>query len=607
MWVPRVVVAVLVATALVASFAGAAAEGFSAAGEVVARGDGRSSGPTPLVLALGGTLVGAGWAAAGALLTWLRQSNAVGWVLLVVGTLTQLSLSEEAVAAAGWLGPGPAAGDWTTRPFGLALTLVVGWAVMTMLGALPAIYPEGRLPSRTPAWPVILVGAGALLIQLHWVATQPSLVGLLATEALNPWPPAGLWGTVALAVFLIGSGTIWVLAAGRLLRSASPRREQLGWLLGSVVLIIVANLMGESLAAQVIQIGSLYLLPLAICVALLRYRLLGVDATPGADPLRAVAEIGSHVSTSEDGALLPSVLATVRRSVGSPGARLSDPAGRVIAVSGDLASSGFTTYLAVAGLPVGLLEVEARWPGDGFSAREERTLRALATQLAAIIRSEALAEQLEVQRDSVMCARTVERERLRRELHDGLGPALTGIGLGLSGLGDAIGTGDIPRAHEITGVLRDEVAGAVSEVRRILDDLHPGALQTMGLVEAVRRQVATTASTLPVEVVVGRVPPLPAKVEQATYRVVAEAVANATRHADATRLQVRVDLDDQGRLVAQVVDDGRGFDPGNPPQRGIGLASMHRRAEELGGRLTVDSSGSGTTVRLVVPAGVPVG
>lgn len=607
MWVPRVVVAVLVATALVASFAGAAAEGFSAAGEVVARGDGRSSGPTPLVLALGGTLVGAGWAAAGALLTWLRQSNAVGWVLLVVGTLTQLSLSEEAVAAAGWLGPGPAAGDWTTRPFGLALTLVVGWAVMTMLGALPAIYPEGRLPSRTPAWPVILVGAGALLIQLHWVATQPSLVGLLATEALNPWPPAGLWGTVALAVFLIGSGTIWVLAAGRLLRSASPRREQLGWLLGSVVLIIVANLMGESLAAQVIQIGSLYLLPLAICVALLRYRLLGVDATPGADPLRAVAEIGSHVSTSEDGALLPSVLATVRRSVGSPGARLSDPAGRVIAVSGDLASSGFTTYLAVAGLPVGLLEVEARWPGDGFSAREERTLRALATQLAAIIRSEALAEQLEVQRDSVMCARTVERERLRRELHDGLGPALTGIGLGLSGLGDAIGTGDIPRAHEITGVLRDEVAGAVSEVRRILDDLHPGALQTMGLVEAVRRHVATTASTLPVEVVVGRVPPLPAKVEQATYRVVAEAVANATRHADATRLQVRVDLDDQGRLVAQVVDDGRGFDPGNPPQRGIGLASMHRRAEELGGRLTVDSSGSGTTVRLVVPAGVPVG
>lgn len=607
MWVPRVVVAVLVATALVASFAGAAAEGFSAAGEVVARGDGRSSGPTPLVLALGGTLVGAGWAAAGALLTWLRQSNAVGWVLLVVGTLTQLSLSEEAVAAAGWLGPGPAAGDWTTRPFGLALTLVVGWAVMTMLGALPAIYPEGRLPSRTPAWPVILVGAGALLIQLHWVATQPSLVGLLATEALNPWPPAGLWGTVALAVFLIGSGTIWVLAAGRLLRSASPRREQLGWLLGSVVLIIVANLMGESLAAQVIQIGSLYLLPLAICVALLRYRLLGVDATPGADPLRAVAEIGSHVSTSEDGALLPSVLATVRRSVGSPGARLSDPAGRVIAVSGDLASSGFTTYLAVAGLPVGLLEVEARWPGDGFSAREERTLRALATQLAAIIRSEALAEQLEVQRDSVMCARTVERERLRRELHDGLGPALTGIGLGLSGLGDAIGTGDIPRAHEITGVLREEVAGAVSEVRRILDDLHPGALQTMGLVEAVRRHVATTASTLPVEVVVGRVPPLPAKVEQATYRVVAEAVANATRHADATRLQVRVDLDDQGRLVAQVVDDGRGFDPGNPPQRGIGLASMHRRAEELGGRLTVDSSGSGTTVRLVVPAGVPVG
>lgn len=596
MWVPRVVVAALVATAVVAALSGAAAEG-----------DGMSSASTPLVLALGGTLVGAGWAAAGALLAWLRPANAVGWVLLVVGALTQLSLSEEAAAAAGWLGTGPAAGDWTTRPVGLALTLVVGWAVMTMLGALPAIYPEGRLPSNSSAWPLILVAAGALLVQLHWVASQPSLVGVLAPGVSSPWPGAERWETVSLVVFLAGSGTIWVLAAGRLTRSPSPRREQLGWLLGSVVLIIVANLTGGSLAAQVIQIASLYLLPLAICVALLRYRLMGVDATPRADPLRAVAEIGSHVSTSEDGALLPSVLAIVRRSVGSPGARLSDPSGRVIAISGNLTHPGFSTDLAVAGRPVGLLEVQARWPGDGFSAREERMLRSLATQLAAIIRSEALAEQLEAQRDSVMSARTVERERLRRDLHDGLGPALTGIGLGLSGLDDALGTGDTPRAREITGVLRQEVAGAVSEVRRVLDDLLPGAVETMGLVEAVRRHVATTASTLPVEVVVGRVPPLPAKVEQAAYRVVAEAVANATRHADATRLQVRVNLDDEDRLVAQVMDDGRGFDPCDPPQRGIGLASMHRRAEELGGRLTVDSSATGTTVRLVVPAEVPVG
>ncbi|WP_344293303.1 sensor histidine kinase [Agromyces neolithicus] len=594
MWAARATVVVVVLLTAVAGVVGAAAEGFAAAVPDVAASDPRP----PLALALAGSLVGAGWAAVGAVLAWLRPANLIGWMLLVVGTLTQLSLTEEAAAAAGWLGADAAAGDWSARPIGLVLTLVVGWAIMTMLGVLPAVYPDGRLPSRRWLWPSIMVGIGAALVQVQWFFAEtdagPSTDG--AGTALDAVP---------MLVFLAGAVAVWLLCIVRLFRSPPPRRQQLAWLLASVVLLIVVNTLGDSLTVQVAQITTLYLLPVAIAVALLRYRLLGIDAAPRADPMRTVAEIGTKVASSEEGELLGAVLASVQRSVGAPGARVLDETGAVAASVGDLASPGFTADLAVGGVPVGTLEVTARWPGDRYGARDERMLRALAAQIAAVVRAQRLTEQVEAQRDVIVDARLHERERLRRELHDGLGPALTGIGLGLEGLADAVTAQDQARALEIARVLRDEVGGTVAEVRRILDDLQPAALDDNGFSQAIRHRVAAVAATLPVEVRIGDLPVLPLEVEQAAYRIVSEAVANAARHARAARLLVEIETAD-GRLTLRVRDDGTGFDE-TAAHAGIGLASMRERARELGGELFVESAlGVGTTVTFEVPIGVTV-
>lgn len=193
-----------------------------------------------------------------------------------------------------------------------------------------------------------------------------------------------------------------------------------------------------------------------------------------------------------------------------------------------------------------------------------------------------------------------ERDRLRRDLHDGLGPALTGIGLGLQALEDAVTAGDRSRADPLISTVRDEVAVAVTEVRRILQDLRPAPLAERGLARALSERVGTTS--IPIDVAVGALPVLPADVEDTVYRVALEAVTNAVRHSGATRAYVELRADGE-EVLLQVRDDGVGIADGSRP--GIGLASMRERAEALGGRFDVGTGAGGTTVTMVLPTSVP--
>ncbi|BDZ65397.1 hypothetical protein GCM10025877_23350 [Agromyces mangrovi Wang et al. 2018] len=562
----------------------------------VATGAGGSDPPTPLALTVASSTVALGWTCIGGVLAWMRPANAVGWMLVVVGALTQAAMTEAACAGAGWLGDA-GADDYSGRPVGLALTLVGGWALLAMLGVLPAVYPEGRLPRRAWAWPVGVVVLGATLMQAQWLVVQfvPTSAGSWLDDVL---------GTAPIVVYLGGAGVVWILSIVRLLRAPAPRRQQLAWLLGSVVLLLLVNVSGDSVAMQVLQVATLSLLPLAIAVGLLRYRLLGIDASPGADPMRTVAELGRRVAANEEGELLGAVLATVVRSVGAPGARLLDEHGGVAATVGDLRATGFSAELAVGGVPVGTLQVATRWPGDRYTTREERMLRALAAQLAAVVRAQHLTEQVEAQRDAGARARDVERERVRHDLHDGLGPSLTGIRLGLDGAADAIRASEPARAGAIIDALRGEVTRAVEEVRRVLDDLRPAALDERGLAEGLRRSLASIAPGVDVELHAEPVDAVPLEVEQAAYRIANEAVANAVRHGGATRIVVELASDHAG-LVMQVSDDGCGFDA-TTPGSGIGLASMHDRARRLGGSLGIRSSPDGTTVTLALPLPEPL-
>jgi len=151
--------------------------------------------------------------------------------------------------------------------------------------------------------------------------------------------------------------------------------------------------------------------------------------------------------------------------------------------------------------------------------------------------------------------------------------------------------------------LEQQLQGCVAEVRRLIDDLRPPALDEAGLVEGIRRSVRTfeaANATAPAIAVDGceDLDQLPAAVEVAAYRIAVEAVTNAVRHAGAKRCDVRISRDNA--LVVEVADDGVGLPPDH--REGVGLVSMRERAEELGGTFSaVAANGSGTRIRAELP------
>jgi signal transduction histidine kinase len=155
-----------------------------------------------------------------------------------------------------------------------------------------------------------------------------------------------------------------------------------------------------------------------------------------------------------------------------------------------------------------------------------------------VVRALELAEALEAERDRVVAATLQERDRLRRDLHDGLGPSLSGVGLGLQALQDAQTAGDATVAEQLLGRICQEVATAVGEVRRILEDLRPALLDRAGLPDAVRQHAAAVASgQLAVSVDAAQLPGLPADVEAAAYRIIQEALTNWSATPAPTRLR----------------------------------------------------------------------
>jgi two-component system NarL family sensor kinase len=187
----------------------------------------------------------------------------------------------------------------------------------------------------------------------------------------------------------------------------------------------------------------------------------------------------------------------------------------------------------------------------------------------------------------LVVTREQERRRLCRELHDGLGPTLAGLALGL-GTAQALSSGQ-PDLHELLSRLTAETQRAVTDLRRIVYGLRPSALDDLGLAGALRDQAErfqapTLAISLdaPIKGLAG----LPPVVEMACYRIVTEALANVARHAHATRCAVRVHLDHG--IHVDVRDNGAGL-PAHW-RAGVGIASMRERASELGGELVIGPS-----------------
>jgi len=191
-------------------------------------------------------------------------------------------------------------------------------------------------------------------------------------------------------------------------------------------------------------------------------------------------------------------------------------------------------------------------------------------------------------------AREEERRRLRRDLHDGLGPALAGLTLQVDTVRNEVHD---ERADPHLLALRSGIQATVLDVRRIVEGLRPAALDDLGLAEAVRQLCAHTE--LPVSVEADDLPRLAAATEVAAYRIVQEALTNASRHAGARHGCVRLRTS-PGQLVVEVADDGCGVVTPRPD--GVGLGSMRSRAEEIGGTFElVAAPGQGTRVTARLP------
>ncbi|GCD91739.1 sensor histidine kinase [Nocardioides sp. LS1] len=258
-----------------------------------------------------------------------------------------------------------------------------------------------------------------------------------------------------------------------------------------------------------------------------------------------------------------------------------------------------------AGTDLGELRAARR--GQPLDGRDERLLRAAAAQLGLVLHAARLTEELRAARETLVAAGEDERRRLRREIHDGVGPTLAGIALGLESAERAV-TRDPARAQALLHDVRADLTDLLDEVRRVVEGLRPPLLDEVGLVGALEQLASSfqQRTGCPVEVQ-GDVPrPLPAAVEVAAFRIGAEALTNVARHARATHTRLEVGLDGPD-LVLRVVDDGCGGVADRPG--GNGLDSMRTRAEEVGGSLTLSSAPGGTslTARLPVPVAAGTG
>ena len=325
------------------------------------------------------------------------------------------------------------------------------------------------------------------------------------------------------------------------------------------------------------------------------------------DPYRVVSELAWRLERS-DGAdeQLMTVAAAVADAFRSPYVGVEvDRVGRrpLVAEHGERPAAVQSLPISYRGEEVGRLLL----PRDGVRAslvsRDERLLADVVRQAAAAAHAGSLAAELQQSREPLVTAREEERRRLRRDLHDGLGPSLCAVVLRIDTARNLTTAGNAAEADRLLRQARDDVAAALADVRRLVNDLRPPALDDLGLAGAVRQQaerLLAPRTTVTVESAPD-VEALPAAVEVAAYRIASEALANVARHAQASACRVDLQRDRDRALVLTVTDDGVGIAPG--ASRGVGLLSLRERAAELGGSCSVQSPGDGgTVVRAVLPA-----
>ncbi len=325
-----------------------------------------------------------------------------------------------------------------------------------------------------------------------------------------------------------------------------------------------------------------------------------------ADPYQLLTRVNHRLQQAASPAAALAVLA----AEAAEGLRLPGVAVEVDGADGQVVSavagspwSGEAVRLPLVwfGATIGHLSATPRRGTDRLDLADDAVLRELVRQASGIAYGVRLAADLQHARERIVTAREEERRRLRRDLHDGVGPQLAGVVMSLDAASVALDRGNAAKAAGLLHGAREHARAAVEDIRRVVRGLRPPILDDLGLAEALRSTGPAAGDGGPLISVEtdGTLPQLPAAVEVAAFHVVQESLTNAVRHAEAGTVRVRL-AGAAGALRAEVEDDGAGIAATATP--GVGFASMRERVEELGGTLTVaERPGGGTRITALLP------
>jgi signal transduction histidine kinase len=265
-------------------------------------------------------------------------------------------------------------------------------------------------------------------------------------------------------------------------------------------------------------------------------------------------------------------------------------------IAGDVAVvlGSATVGIVFEGRTVGRLDVSPR-TGERVTPRDLALLERLARPAGVAIHAALVTVQLRRSRAELIEAREQERQRLHRDLHDGLGPTLASLHQRID-LAERAIAANSGRALVLLGGAKAGIDGALGELRALVDSLRPAALDQFGLAGAVIEAWSSDERVL--VTVPDALPPLPAAIESAAYRISMEAVSNALRHSGGRHCSVTFTGAEEV-LTIQVADDGRGL--AATVRTGGGFRTMRERATELGGTLVIADSGPGTCVTARLP------
>jgi signal transduction histidine kinase len=560
---------------------------------------------------------------------WVLGAAAAAALLLpVLLTISSAAAPGDAFPGAG----GPAIASPLFLPAAhplepVAVWLYNGFAAWIVLGLIMLYLRYRRSPSddrRRIRW--LLAGMGsavvvfAALTELAW-SLGPGFFGVAVIFFF--WALGLVLALGSLVVALSQDGVFGIDRSAR--RSMVYRAL---WLLIAVVYVAAATALGL-LASRYLPVGAAMLL--ATGAALLfqpaqrRLERLADRWVFGdrLDGYEVLTRFGSMLETSPGPAdLLPRLAAAIRDGLGLRWAQVqldlataggSRPtAGAAGLEPGDVPEPALIVPLIHAGTVFGRIECGPR--RDGPLLDEDRRLLAnLAGQAATAARNLHLtaelsdrfdlirrqAAELTASRARVAQTQDAERQRIQRDLHDGVQQDVVVLTAKLALARERLRRGD-PQADEPLAELQRDLGDLLGHLRDFAHAIHPPVLADQGLLEAIEAQ----AARLPLEVVIEADPALrgvryPPHVEAATWYVVSEALTNAVKHARARRVLVAL-AQPNGQLAVEIRDDGCGFDQATV--RGLGLASLADRMSIVNGALSIDSGpGRGTTLRAEVP------